>query len=95
MTVSVADNGPGVADADKTRVFDRFVRLDAARDRDRGGSGLGLAIVADIVRAHGGTVVAEDNPGGGAVFAITLPLAAATAGTPGQTPPHDARAVST
>ncbi|MBD0020635.1 HAMP domain-containing protein [Gordonia pseudamarae] len=95
VTVSVADNGPGVADADKTRVFDRFVRLDAARDRDRGGSGLGLAIVADIVRAHGGTVVAEDNPGGGAVFAITLPLAAATAGTPGQTPPHDARAVST
>lgn len=60
----VADDGPGIAAADRERVFDRFTRLDGARGRDEGGVGLGLAIVSDIVRAHGGTVRAEDNAPG-------------------------------
>jgi signal transduction histidine kinase len=54
-------------------VFDRFVRLDHARSRDKGGSGLGLAIVADIVAAHNGTVEAVDSPLGGARITIHLP----------------------
>ena len=76
VAVTIADDGPGIPDAEKTRVFDRFVRLDAARDRGQGGSGLGLAIVTEIVHAHGGQVRVADNPGGGAAFTITLPLAA-------------------
>ncbi|MGW5720466.1 ATP-binding protein [Amycolatopsis sp. NPDC003865] len=67
--LSVTDDGPGVTEADRERVFDRFVRLDDARARDDGGSGLGLAIVADIARAHGGTATLE----GGSRFVIRLP----------------------
>ena len=60
----VADDGPGVPEAERERVFERFHRLDEARARDGGGSGLGLAIVRDAVRAHGGTVRLDDaSPG--------------------------------
>ncbi|MBT8225877.1 MAG: HAMP domain-containing protein [Dactylosporangium sp.] len=55
--ITVTDDGPGIAEADRERVFDRFTRLDDARTRDSGGSGLGLAIVRDIVRRHGGSVI--------------------------------------
>ncbi len=72
--VSIIDDGPGIADADKTRVLDRFVRLDTDRQRAHGGSGLGMAIVAEIVRAHAGTVEVSDSPGGGTTVTITLPL---------------------
>ncbi|MEV4145216.1 ATP-binding protein [Amycolatopsis sp. NPDC049691] len=67
--LSVTDDGPGVPEADRERVFDRFVRLDDARARDDGGSGLGLAIVADIARAHGGTAALD----GGSRFVVRLP----------------------
>lgn len=67
--LSVTDDGPGVPEADRERVFDRFVRLDDARARDDGGSGLGLAIVADIARAHGGTAAVE----AGSRFVVRLP----------------------
>jgi signal transduction histidine kinase len=75
--VTVADDGAGLPGSDRDRVFDRFTRLDAARDRDAGGTGLGLAIVREIVRAHGGEVFAAEPPTGrsGAVFVIRLPLA--------------------
>ncbi len=70
--VAVADNGPGIAPADKDRVFQRFYRSDAARSQP--GSGLGLAIVAKIVDAHGGTPFVEDaDPGPGAVVGFRLP----------------------
>lgn len=60
----VLDDGPGVAAADRERVFERFTRLDEGRGRDAGGSGLGLAIVRELVRAHGGDVVLSDaDPG--------------------------------
>lgn len=75
VTVSVTDDGPGVPEADRDRVFERFVRLDAARDRSRGGSGLGLAIVAEIVAVHGGSVGVDVGPHGGARFWFSLPLA--------------------
>jgi signal transduction histidine kinase len=61
---TVIDDGPGIAPADRGRVFERFTRLDDARARDAGGAGLGLAIVQELVRRHGGTVtLADANPG--------------------------------
>lgn len=74
--ISVADDGPGIPPDERTRVFDRFVRLDASRARDAGGSGLGLAIVAEVVAAHHGTVEINDRSGGGACVTVTLPAAA-------------------
>ncbi len=69
----VRDDGPGVAGPDRARIFERFVRLDEARDREHGGFGLGLAIVADLCHAYGGTIdVGDANPG--AVFTVALPL---------------------
>ncbi|MGW3118599.1 sensor histidine kinase [Streptomyces sp. NPDC001107] len=65
----VEDDGPGIAAADRARVFERFVRLDASRSREAGGAGLGLAIVAEVAAAHGGSVRVED----GARFVVTLP----------------------
>lgn len=72
VTITVADDGDGIPDDDKARVTERFVRLDASRQRGSGGSGLGLAIVSEIVRAHGGTVVITDADGGGAAVGFRL-----------------------
>ncbi|MEZ5094490.1 sensor histidine kinase [Nocardioides sp.] len=71
--VTVDNDGPPVAAEDRERVFDRFVRLDATRDRDTGGAGLGLAIAADIARAHGGTLVAGEADDGWCRFELRLP----------------------
>jgi two-component system, OmpR family, sensor kinase len=73
--VEVADSGPGLPAEDAERVFERFYRADRSRARASGGIGLGLAIVAAVAEAHGGSVVAESEPGRGATFRITLPLA--------------------
>ena len=70
--VEVIDDGPGIAPADRERVFDRFVRLDESRERARGGAGLGLAIVREIVMSHGGTVTVVASPTG-ARLRLTLP----------------------
>jgi signal transduction histidine kinase len=73
----VDDDGPGVSPADRSRVFERFVRLDDARARTAGGgSGLGLAIVAEIVGAHGGSAAIEESPLGGARVTVRLPVLA-------------------
>ncbi|WP_245873913.1 sensor histidine kinase [Streptomyces phaeoluteigriseus] len=69
-SVTVLDRGPGIADADVRRVFDRFYRADGARPLP--GSGLGLAIVHDVAEAHGGTVSAGARPGGGATVGFTV-----------------------
>ncbi|GES20851.1 hypothetical protein Aple_037470 [Acrocarpospora pleiomorpha] len=71
--VTVTDDGDGIAPQDRERVFERFVRLDAARRREPGGSGLGLAISRDIAQAHNGTLLIEDAPRG-ARFVLRLPL---------------------
>jgi len=72
--LTVDDDGAGVGSGDRERVFERFVRLDAARTRDAGGAGLGLAIVRDAVRVHGGTVAVDRAPAGGARFVVRLTL---------------------
>jgi signal transduction histidine kinase len=73
VILTVSDDGPGIAPADRTRVFERFVRLDSDRARSGGGTGLGLAIVAEVVAAHGGTVTIDDHFGGGTTLIVTLP----------------------
>lgn len=72
--VGVADDGDGVPAGDRERIFERFVRLDAARSRDDGGAGLGLAIARDVAVRHGGTLMAGRGPAGGALFELRLPL---------------------
>jgi two-component system, OmpR family, sensor kinase len=73
--VEVSDSGPGLTAEQAGRVFERFYRVDRSRARASGGVGLGLSIVAAVAEAHGGTVAAESEPGHGATFRITLPLA--------------------
>lgn len=74
VEVVVADDGPGIAPADRERVFQRFTRLDDSRTGDQGGAGLGLAIVRDIVARHGGTIVFGDTSVG-ARAVVRLPAA--------------------
>jgi signal transduction histidine kinase len=80
VLLAVDDDGPGVPEADRERVFERFVRLDDARARDHGGSGLGLAIVAELAAAHGGAVTVASGPLGGARFSVTLPKPSGSGG---------------
>jgi signal transduction histidine kinase len=71
--IDVDDDGPGIPPDQRDHVFDRFTRLDEARDRDRGGSGLGLAIARQVARAHDGDIVCTNSPHGGARLTLTLP----------------------
>ena len=76
VRLTVTDDGPGIAPAERERVFDRFYRIEAARDRETGGTGLGLPIVRDLIRAHGGSVRLTDRPGGqrGLLALVVLPV---------------------
>ena len=76
VILAVADAGPGIAGSDRARVFERFARVDDARDRDQGGAGLGLAIVREVVGVHGGVVRVADVAVG-ACFVVTLPASSA------------------
>ena len=75
MEVSVKDDGPGLPAEALERVFERFYRVDKARSREQGGTGLGLSIVKHIVQTHGGRVWARNEPGNGATFFFTIPVA--------------------
>ncbi|MET7517141.1 HAMP domain-containing sensor histidine kinase [Streptomyces sp. NPDC005480] len=73
--VEVGDDGAGVPEAERERIFERFVRLDDARARDDGGAGLGLAIARDVAVRHGGALTVRSSPAGGALFELRLPVA--------------------
>ena len=69
--ISVSDNGIGISDGDKTKIFDRFYRAEKSRST-KGHFGLGLSIAYEIVNAHGGAITVGDSEGGGTVFTIVL-----------------------
>jgi two-component system phosphate regulon sensor histidine kinase PhoR len=75
VELTVSDNGLGIPETDRPRVFERFYRVDKARSRELGGTGLGLAIVKHIVEGHGGQIWVEPNHPKGTRFIMTLPVA--------------------
>jgi len=89
IELRVCDEGPGIPRERHRDVFERFVRLDASRQRATGGAGLGLAIVKQLVEAHGGRVGVESEPGCGAVFWVRWPVRSAL--TPGPSPSPSTR----
>ena len=74
LRVSVADEGIGIPAAERSRIFERFYRVDRARSRHTGGTGLGLSIVRHVALNHGGDVNVTSREGYGSQFTITLPL---------------------
>jgi two-component system OmpR family sensor kinase len=77
VVIAVSDNGPGIAEEELGRIFERFYRADASRVRSSGeGSGLGLAIVSAVMSAMGGTVSVESELGSGSTFRLHFPLIA-------------------
>ncbi|MEX2208409.1 MAG: ATP-binding protein [Myxococcota bacterium] len=73
VRIDVADQGLGIPEADRARIFERFYRVDRGRSREQGGTGLGLSIVKHLVQASGGEVWVESTPGVGSTFSFTLP----------------------
>jgi two-component system OmpR family sensor kinase len=84
VVLTVRDHGPGLPDGSAERLFERFWRAEGGRERGRAGAGLGLAIVDGLVKAHHGQISAHNADGGGAIFTVRLPAAAAPA--PAQAP---------
>jgi len=74
VELAIQDEGPGIPEDARKRVFDRFYRLDEARSRDSGGFGLGLPIAKWAVEAHGGTITVKTSFPTGAIFCIKLPV---------------------
>jgi two-component system phosphate regulon sensor histidine kinase PhoR len=75
LRLSVRDTGIGIPQDEQGRIFERFYRVDASRDRREGGTGLGLAIAKHLVQAMGGTIEVESSAGEGTTFCVVLPLA--------------------
>jgi two-component system, OmpR family, osmolarity sensor histidine kinase EnvZ len=74
LSISVDDDGPGIAPHLREEVFKPFLRLDDARNQDQGGTGLGLAIARDIARSHGGDITLSDSPLGGLRATVRVPV---------------------
>lgn len=82
VVVVVGDDGPGIPDEDRARVFERFTRLDEGRSRVDGGIGLGLAVAQRVVQHHGGSLTVGESRLGGAEFRIDLPAGQAVPSAP-------------
>jgi len=74
--LSVTDEGPGISEAERDRIFERFYRVDSARSRETGGTGLGLSIVKHVAAGHGGEATVWSDEGTGSTFTLRLPAAA-------------------
>ena len=74
LRLMVADTGKGISDADKQHIFDRFYQVNGTEMQPFGGSGIGLNLVYKFTAMHGGEVQVKDNPGGGSIFIVDLPL---------------------
>ena len=74
VAISVADSGPGIAEADQTRIFDKFYQVDPTLTKQAHGTGLGLAIAKDLSILLGGRLALKSSPGHGATFTLTLPI---------------------
>lgn len=74
VQVSVEDSGEGIPEEELEHIFDRFYRVDKARERENGGTGLGLAIAKEFIQAHGGAIRVQSKQGGGSCFRIFLPV---------------------
>ncbi len=73
IIIQVHDSGEGIPEDALPYLFDRFYRVDKSRSRDQGGTGLGLSIARQLAQAHGGNLIAENSPEGGAIFTLRLP----------------------
>jgi two-component system sensor histidine kinase SenX3 len=73
VEIAVSDQGIGIAEGDRERIFERFYRADEARSRRTGGTGLGLSIVKHVAANHGGEVTVWSEPGRGSTFTLRLP----------------------
>jgi two-component system sensor histidine kinase SenX3 len=82
VSIAVSDHGVGIPEAEQSRIFERFYRVDPARSRSTGGTGLGLAVVKHVCSNHGGEVVVRSQPGEGSTFTMRLPVAGADVRTP-------------
>jgi signal transduction histidine kinase len=76
FVVSVADTGPGIAEADRQKIFEEFQQVDSSPTRTKGGTGLGLAIAKRIVELHGGRIWVDSTVGKGSTFSFTVPVRA-------------------
>jgi signal transduction histidine kinase len=80
VEIAVSDDGPGIAAAERARIFEPFVTLDPSMSRAHGGAGLGLTLARHIVDLHGGQIRVDSEPGRGATFTIVLPVSASYVG---------------
>lgn len=95
IEIAVTDQGIGISEKDRERVFERFYRVDPARSRATGGTGLGLAIVKHVAASHGGEVTVWSSEGQGSTFTLRLPEAGSVSGrarTESAFPPEPDRA---
>ena len=74
VTLSVHDTGPGIAEADQSKIFEEFQQANSSTTKEKGGTGLGLAISKRIVEMHGGRLWVESSPGHGSTFSFTVPI---------------------